>query len=179
MDNFSYEHETAKAHTLASGWSLSYKATQSPFSCHCFYVNDIRNNHLQMFSISMDDFDSVKPTPLLSAGLLAGNLCNEMTKFARNPSLAESAPLLSETLSCYIKQTQVYQLFLQNSSDKDERIHAIINIYPTIGKTGPDNGLVRPCITRCNDIIMSRENVADSCRQLLEMDKSRHPKWFK
>jgi hypothetical protein len=163
-----FDHDVSKAHLEAAGWSLDRYFHANPFQCHVVYVRDYRTDHIQLFTIKRDDFDSIEVP--FSTGELSAVLAELMLRLAGGRVSTKEAQALPQLLAAYVKGTQAYRVWRSQAGGHDRRLHAILNLYP--------GGSVRPFIARTSDTVIAADKLMADTDQVRAMDLANHPEWF-
>lgn len=168
MSEFDFDSEVTKAHLEAAGWQIGEFLHGNPFLCHVFYVCDYRTNHVELFSITMEDFDALKP---MEPGELSALLLRLIKRHQRGRLTKKEGRALLPTLATYFKGTQVYRRW-RDEATTNQRLHAVVNLYPGEG------GWVRPFIAGKSATVISADSIQELSDGVRRMDLERHPEWF-
>lgn len=172
MTEFNFDKDVSTAHFEAAGWNIDSYNHSNPFNCHLIYVRDYRTGHVQVLSMSMDDFDSLKPK--MSASELSGFVGELMLRTYKKTITQKELSIVLSTVGGYIKDTLTYKQWAAGKR-YGERFHGFINIYGHI----KGQATVRPFIIKDEDTVLSVDMVMESCDHIMLMDKKNHPEWFR
>lgn len=170
MEDFDFFVSTA--HMNSSGWDIDEFNNSNPFNTHNFYIRDFRYNHLRIFTIPIDYFDSLKID--VTPDDVAGDLGELVKRYSTNKSDQSDREMAAPILTSYAKGTLTYKAWKDNSQSH-QRLHFMINIYR--GKGGEVN--VRPFASRSTETVVSVEEFMDISAEVKRMDKKNHPEWFR
>lgn len=160
------------------GWNLGIFNHSTPFTSHFIYVYDFYKQYVGLISISQEDFNTTKISTSLSLNMCVAKLGKILKRMSNKKALsqreeAELAPLIIN----YVKQTMTFRQWVSNS-ELNQRMHFIINIY---GSKDDKKGevVLRPLILNPNALILTPAEVIEINSQIIELDRLRHPEWFR
>lgn len=164
---FNFDLEVSSAHLGASGWALETFSHSNPFDCHCFYVRDFKTGHVRIFTVRMEDFESIVPP--MSSNEVSVVIAQAIKKYAKGKITKRDKKVIGPALAIYIKGTAAFKIW-SAKHDAGARIHAIINIYG--GNT------LRPALMNCEETTLSADELMKYTDQIHSMDRQSHPDWF-
>jgi hypothetical protein len=171
VSEFDFDREVSASHMKAAGWEMNDFNHSNPFNCHMFYIVDYRTGHVQVLTISKDDFELLKPEH--SPEELGGGLGEIVMRLHANAATERDHQVLLPLLGGYIKATSSYRQWLRVSS-AHERLHAFINFYPAPRGTSQ----CRPFMARSTAAVMHAEDVLRTSMNVHDTDRANHPEWF-
>ncbi|BBG91552.1 MULTISPECIES: hypothetical protein [Gammaproteobacteria] len=169
-----YDKEVSDAHLAAAGWGMDAFNHSNPFESHVIYVRDYRSDNTRLFTIRQDEFDVIRVPAHQPIEVMTSVIAASMIKLARGTLKINENSGLAHALVGYAKATQTYRQWRLVAGAK-ERLHLILNIYPTRG----DDGLLRPIILRTPETVLSTTEVLMTAAQIRDVDRVNHPEWFK
>lgn len=165
-------------HTVGQyGWNLGEYNHSTPFNSHFIYVTDYHKNNTWMISIAQDDFNRTKISTALSMEVCVAKLGQALKKISRNLGITQTEETeLAPLLTNYIKQTMTFREW-ERRTDANQRLHFLINIYGA----KDDNGevVLRPFIVNPDALMLTPWEVNEFNSQVIEVDRQRHPGWFR
>ena len=173
---FNVDKEISNSHLKSAGWSMDLFNKSNPFESHMFYIHDYAHGMVRLFSVLHEDFHQVSLSGLpkeLTSNSLSGVVASLMQKISSNSITREEELMLVPALVGYIKTTQTYRQWV-SECNVDDRLHAILNIYPADN----EEYFVRPFIAKCGNTVMTVEEVINATNHVFKLDFSRHPEWF-
>ncbi|EAO1992430.1 hypothetical protein E0G79_21910 [Salmonella enterica] len=160
------------------GWNLGFFNHSTLFTSHFIYVYDCYKQYVGLISISQEDFNTTKISTSLSIQMCVAKLGRILKKMSNKKALsqteeAEMAPLIIN----YVKQTMTFRQWVSNS-ELNQRMHFLINIY---GSKDDKKGevVLRPLIVNPDALILTPTEVIELNSQVIELDRLRHPEWFR
>nr|WDS96525.1 hypothetical protein VW1E2_00059 [Enterobacter sp.] len=159
------------------GWNLGEFNHSTPFTSHFIYITDYHKDKIWMISISQDDFNKTKISTLLSLDVCVAKLGQILKKMSNNVGITQTEETeLAPLLTNYIKQTMTFREW-QSRTSEDQRLHFLINIYGA----KKDNGevVLRPFIVNPEALMLTPGDVTEFNSQVIEVDRQRHPGWFR
>ncbi|WP_242696959.1 hypothetical protein [Enterobacter hormaechei] len=79
-------------------------------------------------------------------------------------------------LTNYIKQTLTFREW-QRNADGNQRLHFLINIYGA--KEDGGEVVLRPFIVNPDELMLTPADVVEFNSQVINVDRQRHPEWFR
>lgn len=169
-----YDKTVSDAHLAAAGWGMDAFNHSNPFESHVIYVRDYRSDNTRLFTIRQNEFDVIRAPANQPIEVMTSVIAASMIQLARGTLKINESSGLAHALVGYAKATQTYRQW-RLVAGAQERLHLILNIYPTRG----DDGLLRPMILRTPETVLSTTEVLKVSMDIREMDKGNHPEWFK
>jgi hypothetical protein len=165
---FDFDFTVSSTHLASAGWKLETFHGSNPFQCHVVYVRDFKTGHVQIFSISKENFDS---TPrIATSDEASGEIAKIIRRYAKGKVRKRDERLIGPALAIYVKGTQGYRIW-KDRYGLEERIHALINIY--------QGSLLRPALIGFKGTILAADEYVQYSDQIAQIDKQKHPDWFK
>lgn len=168
-----FEKIVSQAHLNASGWDLDSFLHSSPFDCHYFYVHDIDSKDVRLFSIKRSDFNAAPVpvnVPMPALAFFVAESLEKLRQGKLNP--IEDSAFLPKLIS-YAKGTQSYASWRKQGK---LRLHFILNVYRSL--QGPEKALLRPLVANSDEVVLPAADMMSLSKQVIGMDKVKHPEWF-
>lgn len=168
-----FDKAVSEAHLKASGWDMGTFGHSNPFECHFVYVHDLDTKDVRLFSIQQSHIDNAPALhgiPMPTLAFMVADLLEKMRKGELNP--VNDASFLPALIG-YVLGTQAYALWRSQGKIK---LHFILNVYRS--RQGPEKAMLRPAVANSDDAVLSSKDMMALSKQLIDMDKARHPEWF-
>lgn len=163
---FNFDKSVTEAHYAAAGWDIGAHNHGNPFRYHNIYIHDFRSGHIQVFTVTREDFSQTRLPEELHPTMLSGFIVHLVNQLVNGRLSEAEEGAIGPSLVSYIKKTQTYQSWCE-SAEANARLHAILNIYPE------DNGSkVRPFIVKSDETVLSAKEMIDLSNQVASSDRT-------
>lgn len=168
--NTNFDRDISKAHLEAAGWSLGDYIEANPFDTHVIYIHDFRCDRIKLITVKREHFEGQRSTAApADMALVLGSL---VERSFEGSSTEPETPGLGAAIVAYLRSTRTFLLWRRDAT-LNERMHAVLNIYP-----GGGSPWVRPFILRCENTLVDARELENTTRGVAASDKARHPDWF-
>lgn len=171
------DKDISKHNLSAYGWDMGVFNHSTPFTSHVIYIRDFRNKQIQLFTISVNDFQQLEVKENIETGECVNFIAQIMKKLSKNKKLNSiEDQALVPILVHYIKNTRSYAHWRTGNST-DERLHMCMNIYYN-GKGDPNSVRLRPFIALPPGVMLTVDEFKDCTTTAHDTDRKNHPEWF-
>lgn len=172
------DKEISKANLRKFGWNLDFFNEGTPFNSHYFYFKDYRTGHVQIFTVTQENFESITPPSTIAIGDCIGNIAAILHKMATQQSLSDlEKQSLVPTLVCYVKLTSTYRQ-AKAKMGLEDRLHFMVNVYPEKRLKNVNACVFRPFVVIPHEVMVSATEFQEYAESVHKADKQNRPEWF-
>lgn len=168
-----FDRSVSEAHMKAYGWDMETFQMGNPFESHFVYLHDVDTGQVRLFSVLKAHLNHTPSPDGIPSQVLAYLLAECLLELRRGNLKVDHDPNFLPKLIGYIKCTQIFSLWQSKSND---RLHFLINVYHL--NRGPEKAMLRPFAAHTDGIILTASEMMGLSKQVLQMDKNKHPEWF-